>query len=69
MIGNVTMLLHNILYFPGFLEKGNLDEIKLVRKEKERGDREGGREESEVRSGLVTLKEFKDIYAQKVETE
>jgi len=69
LIGNVTILLHNILYFPRFLEKGNLDEIKLVRKEKERGEREGGREESEVRSGLVTLKEFKDIYAQKVETE
>ena len=36
LIGNVTILLHNILYFPGFLEKGNSDEIKLVRKEKER---------------------------------
>ena len=69
MIGNVTILFHNILYCPGFLEIGNLDEIKLVRKEKEGGERECGREESEVSSGLVTLKEFNDIYAQNVETE
>ena len=58
------MLHHNILYCPGFLEKGNLDEIKLVRKEKEGQEKKGGREESEVSSGLVTLKEFKDIYGQ-----
>lgn len=50
------MLRHNILYCQVFSRKGNLDEIKLVRKEKEGQEREGGREESEVSSGLVTLK-------------